>query len=161
MPNHLWKEPSEARLWLSERRIQFLSSALGFFGVAAPVAYLGWQRGGVDASHQAAAFCWVLALTALTCLFGQRAGARPVVPWPAVVLPLIPLLQMAPFGSGLDSPWRIEISREFARLGVEPGSAASIYPHATLRASIMMAGCCFRSVAWRRFFCSRTICLRR
>jgi hypothetical protein len=142
MPDYPWKS-SDTRPWLGERRIQWLCSALGLFGVAAPVAYLGCQHGGVDVSDQTAVFCWVLALTALICLCGHRLGAWPVVPWLAVMLPLIPLLQIAPFGwGGLDSPWRIEISREFARLGVEPGNAASIYPYATLRASVMVAGCC-------------------
>ena len=142
MPDHPLT-PSDARPWPGERLAQWLRRALGFFGVAAPVVYLGWQRGGVDVSDQAAVFCWVLTLTALTCLWGHRLGARPVVPWPALVLPLIPLLQIAPLGwGGLDSLWRIEISREVTRLGVDPGSASSIYPYATLRASVMVAGCC-------------------
>jgi hypothetical protein len=66
--------------------------------VAAPVVYLAWRRGGVDFAESAPVFVGVLALLSFACWLGPLLGLHVAVAWSAVLLPLLPLLQLIRWG---------------------------------------------------------------
>ena len=119
--------------------------ALALLAIAAPICYLIWRRGGVEPADQVLAFGWVLGLSALACLLGDRLGLQVTIPWPVAAVASLPLLQLLPVDLaswGLASPLRLGAAERLRALGVEPFEAVSIYPFATLQAVTVVAGCC-------------------
>ena len=127
-------------------------------GTAAPVACLCWQRGGVDPAAYSVVFGTVLTLAGLLFWWAPRLGLHISLPWPVTVVVLLPVLQLAPLGAArtlLWGSWRQDLDHVFARFGVEAASSISMYPLATLRGAVVLAGCCalfvmVRAMARRR-----------
>ena len=118
--------------------------ALALLAIAAPLCFLVWRRGGVEAGDQVLAFGWVLGLTALACLLGARLGLPVAIPWAAAVASLAvwQLLPVDLASWGFASPLRLAVAGQLRELGVEPLEAVSAYPFATLQAATVVAGCC-------------------
>ena len=119
--------------------------ALALLGIAGPLCFLVWRRGGVSPGDQVLAFGWVLGLTALACLLGGRLGLPLAIPWAAAVVASLPVLQLLPVNLtswGLVSPSRPQLTEQLRGLGLEPFEAVSVYPFATLQAATVVAGCC-------------------
>ena len=125
--------------------IPHVADALALLGIAGPLCFLAWRRGGVEAGDQVLAFGWVLGLTAVACLLGDRLGLQVAIPWAAAAVASLPLLQLIPADLaswGLASPSRLQLTEQLRGLGVEPFEVVSIYPFATLQAATVVAGCC-------------------
>ena len=122
-----------------------------WLGIAVPVACLCWRRGGVDPAAYALVFGAVLALAGLL-LWRMPLGESASFPWPLVAVALLPLVQIAPLGPArtlLWQPWREDLAQAFSRFGVGGPSSISLYPLATLRAAVVLAGCCaLYGLAW-------------
>jgi hypothetical protein len=124
---------------------QRLGPLVASLSIVLPIAWLCWLRGGVDPATHNVVFGIVLTLSALLFAFGPRLGIDVRLPWPVVTLAILPVLQLAPLGparTNLWQPWREDLYRTFASLGVESASSTSLYPLATLRAAVVLAGCC-------------------
>lgn len=109
------------------------------------VAYLAWHRGGVDVADQALVFTCLLAFATLAAVWGKPLGERLTLPWPALLIPLLPLVQLLSLPPALwewISSAQQGLIGEFARHGVRPEPQISIYPYATLRDAVVLAGCC-------------------
>ena len=121
------------------------------------VAHLAWQRGGVGINDQALVFASLLAFTTMASVWQRPLGERVAVPWPAIAIPLLSMIQLVPLGPNLwewISSAQHGLIAEFARHGVQPEPVISIYPYATVRDVVVLAGCC-------AVFClSRTIARR-
>ena len=121
------------------------------------VAYLAWHRGGVNVADQALVFTCLLAFATLAAVWGKPLGERLTLPWPTLLIPLLPLVQLLPLPPTLwewVSSAQQGLIGEFARHGVRPEPHISIYPYATLRDAVVLAGCC-------AVFCvSRTVARR-
>ena len=125
--------------------IPHVADALALLGIAGPLCFLAWRRGGVEAGDQVLAFGWVLGLTAVACLLGDRLGLQVAIPWAAAAVASLAVLQLLPLDLaswGLASPSRLQLTEQLRGLGVEPFEAVSIYPFATLQAATVVAGCC-------------------
>jgi tetratricopeptide (TPR) repeat protein len=106
---------------------------------------LSWQRGGVDPAAYTVVFGTVLTVAGLLLWFAPRFDVNISLPWPVAVVALLPILQLAPLGAAralLWPSWRQDLSQTFAAYGVEDSSSISLYPLATLRAAVVLAGCC-------------------
>lgn len=103
--------------------------------VVAPCLYLAWNRGGTGAEAQAVAYGGIL--LALAARGPRRAGwgvglllvwpALQLVPWPPMVLRWL-------------APERAAELARFAGAGVAAASTISLYPYATARTLVMLAG---------------------
>ena len=132
--------------------IPHVADALALLGIAGPLCFLVWRRGGVSPGDQVLAFGWVLGLTALACLWGARLGLPVAIPWAAAAVASLPVLQLIPAdlaSLGLASPSRLRPTEQLRGLGLEPFEAASVYPFATLQAATVVAGCCALFVSAR------------
>ena len=132
------------RKWSRKWKPQ-VPDAVALLAIAGPLCFLVWRRGGVEAGDQLIAFGWVLGLTAVACLLGDRLGLQVAIPWAAAAVASLPVLQLLPLGLaswGLASPSRLQLTEQLRGLGVEPFEAVSIYPFATLQAATVVAGCC-------------------
>jgi O-antigen ligase len=81
----------------------------------------------------------------LLLAFASQRNADIAAPWPVIAIVAIPALQLVPLGTArtwLWPAWRQELSGAFAALGIDAPSSISIYPYATLRNAITLAGCC-------------------
>ena len=111
------------------------SAALFIIGI--PIAWLTWRSAGVDSHDQALAFAWILGATAIIVALARDIA----LPWPAVFISLIPILQLLPLeiaqGARLDS-----LYQQIAANGISPPTQISIYPYATLGRSFVLAGYC-------------------
>ncbi len=54
--------------------------ALALLAIAVPLCFLIWRRGGVELGDQVLAFGWVLGLTGVACLLGDRLGLQVTIP---------------------------------------------------------------------------------
>lgn len=79
-----------------------------------------------------------MTLAGLLFLRPPRLGIGISLPWPVAVVALLPVLQLTPLGR----PWREDLNQAFAALGVAGPSSISLYPLATLRGAVVLAGCC-------------------
>ena len=133
----------------------FESEILTALGITGPLVWLVWRRGGVDAFDQAAVFAWILLVFGLLTFFRPNRLTR--VRWPLALLAVYPLLQLVPLGSYrkyfLPSS-QLNLLEQAHAAGIQPLSASTIYPYATLQAAVVIAGCCglfmlSRSLVWR------------
>jgi O-antigen ligase len=125
--------------------LQRLTSRAVGLAIAVSLAYLCWQRGGVNPEVYSVVFGTVLTLAGLLFLCAPRLGLSIGLPWPLAVVALLPVLQLTPLGplqALLWHSWRQDLDQTFARFGVQGSSAVSLYPLATLRAAVVLAGCC-------------------
>ncbi len=121
------------------------AAVMACLGIAGPVACLCWLRGGVGLEVYAPVFGVVLVLAGLLLWGAPHPGEKTCSPWTLVAVALLPLLQLAPLGPAralLWQPWRQELAQAFSRFGMEADSAISLYPLATLRVAVVLAGCC-------------------
>jgi tetratricopeptide (TPR) repeat protein len=131
---------------------------VAWLAISAPVALLSWQRGGVDPAAYTVVFGTVLTVAGLLLWLAPRLDVNISLPWPVAVVALLPILQLAPLGTArtlLWRSWREDLYQAFAALGVQASSSITLYPLATLRAAVVLAGCCAlfvlaRAVARRR-----------
>ena len=129
------------RRWPALRSVE--SEILTVLFIAAPLVWLVWRRGGVGLSDQAAVFGWVLLAFGLLTLLRPDPLLR--VSWPIALVAGLPLVQLLPLGSYREyllSDSQLSLLAEVAAAGIEPFSSLTIYPHATLQAAVVMAGCC-------------------
>ena len=129
------------RRWPALRSVE--SEILTVLFIAAPLVWLVWRRGGVGLSDQAAVFGWVLLAFGLLTLLRPDPLLR--VSWPIALVAGLPLVQLLPLGSYREyllSDSQLSLFEEVATAGIEPFSSLTIYPHATLQAAVVMAGCC-------------------
>ena len=122
-----------------------LGEILPATALSVAVAYLAWQRGGVGINDQALVFASLLAFTAVASVWRRPLGERVAVPWPAIVIPLLPLIQLLPLEATLwewISSAQQGLIAEFGSHGVRPEPVISIYPYATVRDAVVLAGCC-------------------
>lgn len=129
------------RRWPALRSVE--SEILTVLCIAAPLVWLVWRRGGVGLSDQAAVFGWVLLAFGLLTLLRPDPLLR--VRWPIALVAGLPLVQLLPLGSYREyllSDSQLSLFEEVATAGIEPFSSLTIYPHATLQAAVVMAGCC-------------------
>ena len=123
--------------------LSFESEILTVFCIAGPIVWLVWRRGGVAALDQAAVFGWVLLVCGLLTLFRPNRLAR--IGWPLALLALLPLLQLVPlesYRSYFLSDSQLGLLEQIHAAGIQPFSTLTIYPYATLRAAVVIAGCC-------------------
>jgi O-antigen ligase len=121
------------------------SDAIAFAGIGAPVLLLVLRGGGGDVEDYCAASALALVAGAFAVLLAGIRSQAYRVPWFVVAILSLPFLQLIPVGSFPDilvSNEIRELRLAVARLGVEPPSTISLYPLATLRAGIVIAGCC-------------------
>lgn len=143
---------------VSDASPQRLTTLAGWLATVVPVAFLCWQRGGVDPAAYALVFGTVLTLAGFLFWLAPRLCLNLSLPWPVAVVALLPILQLAPLGTARTlfwAPWREDLSQAFAAFGVAGSSSISLYPLATLRAAIVLAGCC------TLFVLARTMARRR
>ena len=129
------------RHWPALRSVE--SEILTVLFIAAPLVWLVWRRGGVGLSDQAAVFGWILLAFGLLTLLRPDPLLR--VRWPIALVAGLPLVQLLPLGSYREyllSDSQLSLLAEVAAAGIEPFSSLTIYPHATLQAAVVMAGCC-------------------
>ena len=134
----------QAAISVTHASAQRLVTTATGVGVAATVACLCWRRGGVDSATYSAVFGVVLTLAGLLFWCAPRLGGISL-PWPVAVVALLPVLQLAPLGPARDllwQPWRQDLEQLFARFGIESPTSISLYPFATLRGAVLLAGCC-------------------
>ncbi len=140
------RERSRRRHGRRHRRPQLnLGEILPSLVVSVSVVYLAWRRGGVSINDQALVFASLLAFTAVASVWRRPLGERVAVPWPVLVIPLLPLVQLLPLEATLwewISSAQHGLIAEFARHGVQPEPVISIYPYATVRDTVVLAGCC-------------------
>ena len=121
----------------------FESEILTALCITGPLVWLVWRRGGVDAFDQAAVFGWILLVFGLLALFRPDRLTR--VRWPLALLAVFPLLQLVPLGSYgeyfLSNP-QLNVLEQAHAAGIQPFSALTIYPYATLQTAVVIAGCC-------------------
>lgn len=121
------------------------SGAVAFAGIGGPLVFLVVRGGGVDVEDYCAASALALAAAAFAALLAGFRTRAYCVPWFVVAILSLPFLQLIPLGPFLEILVSNEIRESrlaVARLGVEPASTISLYPLATLRAAIVVAGCC-------------------
>lgn len=106
--------------------------------IALPLGWLTWNNGGVNATDQAVVFGWVLGCAAVASVV-PRKEAQFALPWPAVVIMLMPVLQLLPLGNTANLS---EVYGLFANHGIPPPEQISIYPYATIQACIVLGGYC-------------------
>ena len=140
------RERRSRRHGCRHRRPQLnLGEILPSLAVSVSVVYLAWRRGGVSINDQALVFASLLAFIAVASVWRRPLGERVAVPWPAMVIPLLPLVQLLPLESTLwewISSAQHGLIAEFGSRGVQPAPVISIYPYATARDAVMLAGCC-------------------
>ena len=121
----------------------FESEILTALCITGPLVWLVWRRGGVDAFDQAVVFAWILLVFGLLALFGPNRLTR--VRWPLALLAVFPLLQLVPLGPYgeyfLSNP-QLNLLEQAHAAGIQPFSALTIYPYATLQTALVIAGCC-------------------
>ncbi len=103
--------------------------------VVAPCLYLAWGRGGTSVEAQAVAYGAIL--LALAARGPRRAG------WGAGLLLVWPALQLVPWPPLVLrwlAPERAAELARFAGAGVTAAATISLYPYATLRTLVMLAG---------------------
>ena len=130
-----WRTLSTLRSFESE----ILTSLL----LAGPLVWLVWRRGGVDDFDRAAVFGWIFLALGLLALF--RTGRLTRVGWPLALLAVYPLLQLVPLGAYREyflSDSQANVIEQVRAAGMEPFSALTLYPYATLQAALVLAGCC-------------------
>ena len=121
----------------------FESEILTALCITGPLVWLVWRRGGVDAFDQAVVFGWILLVFGLLTLFRPNRLRR--VRWPLALLAVFPLLQLVPLGPYreyfLSNP-QLNLLEQAHAAGIQPFSALTIYPYATLQTALVIAGCC-------------------
>jgi O-antigen ligase len=113
---------------------------IALFSIGIPIAWLTWRAAGVDPNDQAAAFAWILAVTAGLGVVAQGRHAI-ALPWSGLLISLIPALQLLPYPFTL-SPRVESIHQELLAYGIPPPAQVSAYPYATLQGCLALAGCC-------------------
>lgn len=108
------------------------------FVIGGPLAWLTWRTAGVDPTDQAVVFGWVLGCAALASV-ALRNDTRFALPWPAVPIALMPIVQLLPLGDGANLN---EVYALFAAHGVPRPDQISVYPYATIQACSVLGGCC-------------------